>query len=206
MNLNIRKTGKGVYEIKTINGWLLSHLVKVGDYVYTSEGEIVQLSENDVLSLPKEIICLTHLLKRYFKYRYLRFEVLRRKYLKNNNKKPINDDQMDMIRIIRESILDPDAQLLVDSLLDVSYIYIEPSNIFVKIEYKYAYVTNSKSNYVLPIPQNEYNGIIKMYNKRKSSIMKKWENQILDKNRKSLQQIYLDLKKSQQSRRNDKIE
>lgn len=199
--IDIRKTDKkGVYEIRTINGWARSNTVNVGDYVYTKDNEITKLSTDDIFIIPHKD-SFSKIFKRFIKYRYLRSIIWVENYKKEHNRKNMTDDQIDMIRIIKKSILDVDAELYVNNKKGISYVYIEPASVFCKIEYKYAYVTNSLSNYVLPIPDNEYLDIMKMYEKRKSMKMDEWERKIVDKNRKSLQQIFNALIKNQEMRK-----
>lgn len=199
--IDIRKTNKrDVYEIRTINGWVRSNTLNIGDYVYTKDNEITRLSTDDIFIIPKKD-SFYKTFKRFVKYRYLRYIVWIENYKKERCLRSMTEDQIDMVRIIKKAILDPDADFRSNNAKGISYVYVKPASVFCKIEYKYAYVTNSVANYILPIPENEYVDIMKIYDKRKSMKMDEWENTIIDKNRKSLQQILNTLIKSQENRK-----
>lgn len=199
--IDIRKTDKkGTYEIRTINGWVKSNTVNFGDYVYTIDNEITKLSKDDIFIIPNKD-SFKKIFKRFIKYRYLRSIVNIENYKKEHTRRNMTKDQIDMVKIIKKAILDPDADFRSNGAKGISYVYVKPASIFCKIEYKYAYVTNTIANYILPIPNNEYVEIMKMYDKKKSMKMDEWENTIIDKNSKSLQQMYNTLVINQESRK-----
>ena len=124
----------------------------------------------------------------------IRYKLLRRavKQKKNKISRSIENDTQELAyNIIKKSIADPDANLLLAPLTNV--FYIERDDLFIKVLDSYVQIVNGKYFYHISMPPSLMDDIEKRFKIKVENQKKKIENKIINNTNSSLRNIFNDL-------------